>query len=107
LRRYLLDKRYPIFSSGYCRLTNADQEKEIQKKITAVFPQILKVDPVQLPNAEFGVFICTSAAEKIFEQIHNKDKPYSIISKPYSGSCEYERKEFSFDIYSLYLFSFY
>jgi hypothetical protein len=59
---------YQIFPSGYCRLKNADQEQQIERKLRGQLPTALKTDRVQFTNDDLALLICTSSAERLFEQ---------------------------------------
>ena len=61
-------KQYHIFASGYCRIVNSDQEKDIEQMIRTASHTPLIINHVQLPTDDLSFFMCTSAAEKIFEQ---------------------------------------
>jgi hypothetical protein len=65
------DKRYQIFPSGYCRLANTDQEKEIEQKLRIALPMTLITARIYLINDDLAFLISTSAAERIFEQSKN------------------------------------
>ncbi|CAF1185528.1 unnamed protein product [Rotaria sordida] len=58
-----------ILPSGYRRLTNNDQEKQIEKKLDKLLLTKLKSDLVLLNNNELTLMIPTSAAERLFEEI--------------------------------------
>ncbi len=62
---------YQIFPSGYCRLANKNEEKEIEHKLTVLLPITLITDSIQLANDHLAFLISTSAAERIFEQSKN------------------------------------
>ncbi|CAF4131196.1 unnamed protein product [Rotaria sp. Silwood2] len=69
--RYLLENEgYQILQSGYCRLKNNDEEKQIEKKIEKLLATKLKSDSVMLHNDELVLVCLTGAAERLFEQIN-------------------------------------
>ncbi|CAF0869430.1 unnamed protein product [Rotaria sp. Silwood1] len=64
--------------SGYCRLTNIEQGKDIEKRLYSILPNTLNIETVKI-DTHLSLIICSSAAEYIFQenQIH-----YAIITEP-------------------------
>jgi len=66
---------YQILPSGYCRLKNMNELKQIEAKVDTLLPVRLNVDLVQLPKDDLALIISTSMAERLFEQ----NKSISIL----------------------------
>jgi hypothetical protein len=70
-QRLIEHERLQIFPSGYCRLKDMNQEKEIEQKLKALLPAGLRTNLVQLNNDDLAIFLSSSAAERILEQSKN------------------------------------
>jgi hypothetical protein len=88
--------------SGYCRLTNIEQGKTIEKQLYSILPERLNIELVKINDDDLALFICSSAGEKIFQQskfllisfiyrnfIQYIDQThYAIISEPTNVRCK-------------------
>lgn len=67
-RSFLNNCGYEVLDSGYCRLSNSDQEKQIESRIERLSFTVLKSQSVQIESEQLAFMLSTCAAEQIFEQ---------------------------------------
>ncbi|CAF0967945.1 unnamed protein product [Rotaria sordida] len=69
---------FPCLPSGYCRVKNIEQGKDIEKQLYSILPHTFNIETVKVDD-HLALIICSSAAEFIFQQsqIH-----YAIITEP-------------------------
>jgi hypothetical protein len=105
-KRFIIEKDQcqilSCLTSGYCKVKNDEQGKDIEKQLYSILPDKLNINIVNIDN-HLSLIICSSIAEYIFQQsnfyiyfiylfkfrfIFSDQMYYAIVSEPVKVQCK-------------------